>query len=242
VSAEAPFRLRVLPIFFAVVIGVGILWLSAEIVELARHYSRLVPPLADHMGRAYALGAVELVLALIAIGAMKWLAPGDYALHAPEEKSYLAPAILWGLLIGVLMSLADTWPDLLAHTVPRGAAEQTQWGWLGYQGGVAGVVEEVLYRALLVTYLSVAMPGRVRFRGISMNGAGIVAAVIYAAFAASFVTKPVEIALGEMVVSFVAGVAYAYWLEKSKSVIAPIIGHDVAGAVQFFGLFAMVRF
>jgi ABC-type lipoprotein release transport system permease subunit len=75
-----------------------------------------------------------------------------------------------------------------------------------------------------------------------MNGAGIVAAVIYAAFAASFVTKPVEIALGEMVVSFVAGVAYAYWLEKSKSVIAPIIGHDVAGAVQFFGLFAMVRF
>jgi len=98
----------------------------------------------------------------------------------------------------------------------------------------------VLYRSLLVTYLSVALPGRVHIRGYSMNGAGIVAAVIYAVFTAPFVTQPVEIALGEMVVSFLAGVGYAYWLEKSRSVVAPIVGHDVAGAVQFLSLLAIV--
>ncbi len=240
-TAEAPFRLRFLPIFFAVLIGIGIVWLASELVETSRHYTRLVPPLADHLGRDYAVGIAELVLALIVIVAMKWLAPGDYGLHAPDEKSYVGPAILWGLVIGALMSLADYWPNLIDHTVPRDGVAQTGWGWLGYQGGFAGVAEEVLYRSLLVTYLSVAMPGRVHLRGYSMNGAGIVAAVIYAVFTASFVTKPVEIALGEMVVSFLAGVAYAYWLEKSKSVITPIVGHDIAGAVQFFGLFAIVR-
>ncbi|MBV9990604.1 MAG: CPBP family intramembrane metalloprotease [Alphaproteobacteria bacterium] len=233
--------MRFLPIFFAVVIGVGINWLSAELMDQARRVSRLVPPIADQLGHLYAVGVAELALALIVILAMKWLAPGDYGLHAPEEKSYLGPAILWGLVIGALMTLADYWPDLVAHTVPRNGAELTRLGWLGYQGGFAGVADEVFYRSLLVTYLSVAMPGRVHVRGLAMSGAGLVAAAIFAVFTASFVTKPVEIALGEMVVSFLAGALYAYWLEKSKSVVAPIVGHDVAGAVQFFALFAIVK-
>jgi hypothetical protein len=34
------------------------------------------------------------------------------------------------------------------------------------------------------------------------------------------------------------GVFYAYWLEKSKSVVAPIIGHNFSGVVEYLILFA----
>ncbi len=38
------------------------------------------------------------------------------------------------------------------------------------------------------------------------------------------------------------GVLYAYWLEKSKSVLAPIVGHNVSDATEYALLFLMVAF
>jgi uncharacterized protein len=34
------------------------------------------------------------------------------------------------------------------------------------------------------------------------------------------------------------GILYAYWLEKSKSVVAPIIGHNFSDVVEYLILFA----
>jgi hypothetical protein len=33
-------------------------------------------------------------------------------------------------------------------------------------------------------------------------------------------------------------VLYAYWLEKSESVVAPIVGHNVSDVVEYLILFA----
>jgi len=40
----------------------------------------------------------------------------------------------------------------------------------------------------------------------------------------------------------VLGVLYAYWLEKSKSVVAPIVGHNVGDFVEYAIVFAWVGF
>jgi hypothetical protein len=47
-------------------------------------------------------------------------------------------------------------------------------------------------------------------------------------------------ALGQQIYAFASGVHYAYWLEKSQSVIAPIIGHNASDVVEYALLFLRV--
>jgi len=42
-----------------------------------------------------------------------------------------------------------------------------------------------------------------------------------------------------MVNGFALGILYAYWREKSGSVLAPIIGHDVSDVVEYALVFLM---
>lgn len=45
-------------------------------------------------------------------------------------------------------------------------------------------------------------------------------------------------ALGQQVYAFALGVFYAYWLEKSRSIRAPIIGHNAGDVVEYLIVFA----
>jgi hypothetical protein len=40
-------------------------------------------------------------------------------------------------------------------------------------------------------------------------------------------------ALGQQIYAFMLGVLYAYWLEKSQSVVAPIVGHNISDGVEY---------
>ncbi len=64
-----------------------------------------------------------------------------------------------------------------------------------------------------------------------MNAAGVIAAVIYAIYAAGFFIDPWLVTVGQFVCQLALGVLFAYWLEKSKSLAAAVIGHNVSGAV-----------
>jgi membrane protease YdiL (CAAX protease family) len=87
------------------------------------------------------------------------------------------------------------------------------------------------------------MPGRVRLWGYEMNGAGLVVAAVFALMhAGSFFSDPFWSASGQLVYAFALGVLYAYWLEKSKSVLAPIVGHNVSDLTEYALLFLMVAF
>lgn len=246
-AAEAPpFRFKFLPILTVVLLGLGLPWLAAELVDYARHYSHMVPGIADQLGWLYAQHGVQFVLALVAIGVMKWLVPADYGLHAPEDKSYVGVAILWGLFFGVLMTVVDYLPNILAHTAPRLGYPLTTAnvaGWLGFEGLYVGPTEEILFRSLLVTYLAATMPGKVHVGRFAMNGAGIVVAAIFAlAHFGSFFSDPFWSASGQFVYAFALGVLYAYWLEKSGSILAPIVGHNVSDVTEYALLFLMVAY
>jgi membrane protease YdiL (CAAX protease family) len=246
-AAPAPhFRFRFVPVLTTVLLGIGLPYLAGELVDLARHYSRLVPGIADKLGWLYAQHGMQMVLALIAIAVMKWLVPADYGLHLPRGKSYVGPAILWGLFFGVLMTSVDHAPEIIARTpikldYPLDTAHVA--GWLGFEGIYVGPTEEILFRSLLVTFLSVTMPGKVRLWRYDMNGAGIVVAAIFAlAHLGSFFDSPWWMALAQQIYAFTLGVLYAYWLEKSKSVLAPIIGHNVGDGVAYVLLFLIAAY
>jgi membrane protease YdiL (CAAX protease family) len=245
-AVAPPFRFRFLPVLATVVLGIGIPYLAGEILFQLRHYSRLVPGIADQLGWLYAHHGVQMLLALAVIAIVKRLVPADYGLHMPPGRSYVLPAILWGLFFGLLMTAVDYAPYILSRRAPKLGYPLTPGnvlGWLGFEGIYSGPTEEILFRSLLVTYLAATMPGKLRLGGYEMNAAGIVVAAIFAfAHFGSFFSAPLYAALGQLIYAFALGVLYAFWLEKSKSVLAPIIGHNVSNLTEYALLFLMVAF
>ena len=238
-------RFRVWPILFTILLGLGIPILAGISVEIVEHFTGLperpqMPWIAFTYGHAF-----QLVYALIAIAIFKMFLRRDYGLHRPAGKSYLRAAILWGLFFGVLMTAVDYWPEILAHRPP---ADQPYpltplniAGWFSFEGIFVGPSEETLFRALLVTFLAATLPGRIAFWRYEMNAAGVIVALIFAlAHAFDFFTRPFLMALGQQFYAFALGVLYAYWFEKSKSLWAPIVGHNVSDVVEYALIFAMV--
>ncbi len=192
----------------------------------------------------YVHHAFQGLFGWLAIVVMRRLAPADYGLHRPVGKSYLLPAICWGLAFGVLMTLVDYAPELWSRTVPHldyPLNAPNVFGWLFFEGVFVGPTEEIPFRALLVTYLAAQMPGRIRCRRFSMNWAGVIVAVIFALLHASnFSTRDWPQAVGQQIYAFMLGVLYAYWLEKSRSVLASAVGHNVGDVTEFALLFGWV--
>jgi hypothetical protein len=243
-SAAPKFRLRPVPILVVILLAVGLWQLSGLLIDFAADHIRLPAVHGSKLAYSYFQETVQFVLALIAIAIARRIVPADYGLHWPRGNSYVLPAIYWSVIIGLVMTLVDFAPQIITHTAPKFDDPLTRnnvLGWLFFQGVYSGPVEEVPYRALLVTYLSAVMPGKVHWRRYEMNGAGVVVAIILALPKFGYlITEPVLIALGQVLYTFAFGVLLAYWLEKSKSVLAPIIGHNVAFLVRWTLMFAMI--
>ena len=87
-----------------------------------------------------------------------------------------------------------------------------------------------------------AVPGRVRFFKYDMHVAGVILALLFAlAHLTSFWTEDFWIALGQQIYAFALGILYAYWREKSGSVLAPIVGHNVSDGLEYVLMLLMTR-
>src|SRR6202167_6484529 len=76
--------------------------------------------------------------------------------------------------------------------------------------------------------------GRIRFWKYDMHVAGVILALLFAlAHLTSFWTENFWIALGQQIYAFTLGILYVYWREKSGSLLAPIIGHNVSDGVEY---------
>jgi CAAX protease family protein len=237
------FRPKVIPLLVVAALGFGLPIAGAFLAYYAIGLFHLAVKPGANLGWLYLQHAGQLIVALIAIAALKYtLLPADYGLHWPRGKTYIWPAILWGSFFGALMTLVDYAPHIIAHTRPDPGFALTpsnMWGWLFFEGVYVGPTEEIPFRALLVTYLATTMPGRVRVGRLEMNWAGIFVALIFALLhATSFDSRAWPQALGQQVYAFALGVLYAYWLEKSRSIVAPIVGHNVSDVVEYLILFA----
>ena len=241
---SARLRLKILPLVLVTATGIGIPYLAGYAAYFSSRLFHTPSPHGPTLPWLYMQHAVQCLFALLAIAVVKRYVPADYGLHWPRQKTYIRPAILWGVLFGVLMTLVDYAPELLAHRKPDPGFPLTTanvTGWLFFEGVYVGPTEEIPFRALLVTYLAAAMPGRLRIGRFEMNWAGVIVALIFALLhATNFSTRAWPQALGQQVYAFALGVLYAYWLEKSRSVVAPSIGHNVGDVVEYGILFAWV--
>jgi CAAX prenyl protease-like protein len=240
--------LRILWITFALiftaVLGLGIPYLAAYSVHYANLLLHFAKPTDSLLEYLYMHHAFQLAWGLFFIVLIKRVLPFDAGLHAPQGKSYIMPAILWGVFFGVLMTVVDYLPDLLARRpmdLGFPVNRDSMIGWAIFEGIYVGPTEEIPFRSLLVGFLIAAMPAQLRVGRYSMSWAGIFVAALFAlAHAASFATRPSWAAAGQQVYAFALGVLYAYWFEKSRSVIAPIIGHNVSDLVEYAICFALI--
>jgi uncharacterized protein len=245
-TAAPGLRLKIGPLIVVAALGLGLPYLAAYLAVLSSRAFGTPSPHGPILNWLYMQHAMQLLLALLAIALLKRLVPADYGLHWPRGKTYILPAILGGALFGVLMLLVDYAPQLLTHVKPDPGYPLTRahvTGWLFFESVYVGPTEEVPFRALLVTYLATTMPGRLRLGRFEMNWAGVIVALIFALLhATNFNLRAWPIALGQQIYAFLLGVLYAYWLEKSGSVVAPIVGHNVSDGVEYALLYAWILF
>lgn len=240
-----PTSRAILGILVTAALAVGIpnvaAWLTAWSGQVTSHP---LPRFSGSLVYLYVHHAYQLVLGLIAIAALKRFVPADYGLHRPRGKSYVVAAMAWGVTFGAAMTLVDYMPEILAHRTPKlgyTLTPQTVAGWLFFEGVYVGPTEEIPFRSLLVTYLATMVPARLRLARLEMSWAGVIVAGLFALLHAfNFYLRPWPEALGQQAYAFALGVFYAYWLEKSRSVLAPAIGHNVGDVVEYLILFIWV--
>jgi hypothetical protein len=239
-------KLRFIPIAIAVVLGFGLPALGSMAVWIVEHFIPLPDlPLYPWMEQYYE-SAAQLVLTIVAIGMFKGVMRADFGLHAPRGESYIGTALFWGLVLGVLMTGVEYWREVMIQRQPSGAFELTPVniaGALSFQGFFRGLSDETLYRALLVTYLAAMIPGRIFFLRKEMSAGAVLIALIFALpFLGGFIGHPPGIAFARLIVAFLQGVFFAYWFEKSRSIVAPVIGHGACFGISQLLVFAMVAF
>jgi membrane protease YdiL (CAAX protease family) len=243
-TSEAPFRLKLIPLAVVTALGLGVPYLAAYLAFLSSKTFHTPSPHGATLPWLYAQHALQFLIALGLIAVLKRFVPADYGLHWPREKTYFRSSICWGVAFGVIMTLVDYAPQLIAHAKPDLGFPLTSSnviGWLFFESVYVGPTEEIPFRALLVTYLAATMPGKLRVGRFSMNWAGVIAALIFALLhAGNFNLRMWPIALGQQIYAFALGVLYAYWLEKSRSVVAPIIGHNVSDGVEYAIVFLWI--
>lgn len=202
------------------------------------------PPEGSLLLWLYSQHFFQMVVAFAAIAIAKQWMPGDYGLRLPRGPTCYREAILWGAAFGVLMLIVDYAPQWAGGASPKldyPLTPANAGGWLFFEGVWVGPTEEIPFRALLVPLLIALWPARLRIWSIDMAWAGIIVALIFAVLhAASFWSEAWPLALGQQIYAFALGVLYAFWLEKSGSIVAPIIGHNVSNATEFVLLFAWV--
>lgn len=191
----------------------------------------------------YANHFIQLLIALLLIG---WFSKGrfaEYGMQWPKGKSYVRAAILWGTFFGVFMTVVDYLPAILARTPPEDfpLTGLNVAGWLSFEGLFVGFGEEIPFRGLMQTFLMKRTSGRIRFLKYDMHVAGVILAFLFAlAHVNNFWQRPFWPALGQQFYAFALGILYAYWYEKSGSLLASIIGHNIGDVVEYALVFLMI--
>jgi membrane protease YdiL (CAAX protease family) len=236
-------RLRLLPILATIGLGLVVILPSGYVFVLFTKHVGMQRTMAMPWLAMLANHAVMLVIALALIA---WLSKGnfsEYGLQWPKDQHYVKSALLWGAAFGVLMTVVDYLPQILKHIPPPENLSLTPasiGAWLFFEGIYVGPTEEIPFRGLLQTFLMQRTSGRVRVWNYDMHVAGVILALLFAlAHLTSFWTENFWLALGQQIYAFGLGILYAYWREKSRSLLAPIIGHNVSDGVEYVLMFLM---
>jgi membrane protease YdiL (CAAX protease family) len=98
---------------------------------------------------------------------------------------------------------------------------------------LTGFDEEPVFRGLLVGMLTVLIPGRVRLGSFEIAMGGVIMALLFgAAHYQTFFVDPLHLAIAQQLYAFVFGLTYVWLMERSKSLLAPIVAHGLGDALE----------
>jgi membrane protease YdiL (CAAX protease family) len=159
----------------------------------------------------------------------------EFGFKVAAARRYIWFAFLFGVGFGIVMTIADYWRNLATKLPPEhfGLSLTNVVGLLTFEALYAGTIEEILFRGLLVTFLMQRMSGRVRLGRFDIHIAGVIVAALFClAHLGSFWTESLAAAAGQQIYAFVWGLIYAYWYEKSGSLLPSIVGHNLGNFVE----------
>lgn len=215
--------------------------LTEPLLQLGREPARWVwqQGPADWAHRAWIFVTLAILfqalVGLVAIALMKRVLPEfDPCLRWPPGRSDVVLAIALGIAMGVMMLVADYWPLAL-----RGAAPQdyptdpvNAAGWL-LAMGITGLAEEPIFRGLMVSTLMVLTPARVRIGRLDLPLAAYIVAALFAlAHWHTFLSSPLPMAIAQQIYAVAWGLLYVWLMERSRSLLAPIVAHGVGNMVE----------
>lgn len=227
-------RFRLWPILLAAVLMHVILTAGREVGR----FLLKAGPAGLYADWTFMLAALffQALFGYIGIMLMRRLLPeADAHVRWPPGPTYIGPAILIGIGMGLVMLVADYWPDLLAMRAPAADYDTSPVPATGMLIGMlcTGFAEETIFRGLLVGMLVVLMPGRLRIGSIDLPLAAYVVAVLFGlAHWRTFAVAPLHLAIAQQIYAFVWGLIYVWLMERSKSLVAPIVAHGVGNAVE----------
>jgi membrane protease YdiL (CAAX protease family) len=77
------------------------------------------------------------------------------------------------------------------------------------------------------------VPGRIRAGTFDIPVAAVIVALIFGlAHWQSFSTDPFHMALAQQIYAFTWGLIYVWLMERSRSLLAPMVAHGVGNAVE----------
>lgn len=167
----------------------------------------------------------------------------NYGFTFKSKDLYISPAIIVGVMFGIIMTLVDHLPAIISGNKIMGYDLNTTniIGWLSFEWVFAGLSEEIFIRGLMMTYLMKYFEGHVKFFKWDVHVAGVIIAVLFALMhLSSFWTGNLIYAIGQQIYAFILGLCYAYFYEKSKSLLSPIIAHNLSNGIEFVLLFSLI--
>jgi len=236
-------RLRLWPVLLAGVLMQAVLWPARELARLVAHHEA-----AFFNAHAWAFVALAMVFqtaaGLACIAVMRRVLPQapTYLRWPARGRSRVGQALAIGVAMGVLMLVADGWPQLAAHRAPdasygRSAGDIA--GWVAVMAS-SGVCEEPIFRGLLVGLLTALAPGRVRVGRVDLPVAGVLVALLFgAAHYETFLVDPLPLAIAQQLYAFAFGLVYVWLMERSRSLLAPVVAHGVGDAVEVGAVVAL---
>lgn len=184
--------------------------------------------------------ALAIITILLLGGGFK-----NYGFTLKSKNLYISPAIIVGVMFGIIMTLVDHLPVIISGSKITGYALNTTnvIGWLSFEWIFAGLSEEIFIRGLMMTFLMKYFSGHLRFFKWDVHVAGVIIAVLFALMhLSSFWTGNLIYAIGQQIYAFILGLCYAYFYEKSRSLLSPILAHNLSNGIEFVILFLLIWF
>lgn len=179
----------------------------------------------------------QMALALVVIGFVGRMRFHEWGLNLRNWKRSLRMtrsfAVIFALVIavGIIIQVAG-------GMEPREAQPQTVSDILGrlfFMAVISGLSEEILFRGMMQTWLVRWFPTAVRLPGLDVPAAGLVTALIFAAVHINFTLVPLQIThfyAPQVLIALVLGVLYSVAYQRTGSLLAPILMHNVANGLM----------